>query len=79
MTRGKVAIITGGDSGTGVSNKYFLLFLHDKGSHETFEKRRCNHQHNLGHCLQRQSASARLLFDEGSDNILYPVTLAGAG
>jgi len=44
-------------------------FLHGESSHDTFEKGRCNHQHNFGHCVQRQRAFAGLFFDQRCHNI----------
>lgn len=44
-----------------ISDKYFLVLFHGEGSHEAFEKRRCNYQYDFSHCLQRKRASARLL------------------
>jgi len=47
----------------------FSFFFHGEGSHETSEKRGCNHQHNFGHCVQMERTSARLFFDQRCNNI----------
>src|SRR6266545_686847 len=50
----------------------------EQHSQESIEKRLCNYQHNFSHCLQRQRASARLLFDQGRNYSFYAITLASA-
>ena len=34
-----------------IPDKHFLVLFHGEGSHEAFEKRRGNYQHDFGHCL----------------------------